>query len=386
MSAIIVKTYYAALSDGVLTVDTAGNVVKLNEAASKLLHVHADNILGASAIKAFGEENRWILDAVQKVIDEHAVETVMDAILHTRDGSSVAVNLTATPLADTQRRTLGCTLIIEDITEDKRVRATMARYMTAEVAEQVLAEGESVLGGRSQLATILFSDIKGFTTITEQLGPQETVSLLNEYFSEMVEIVFEHNGILDKYIGDAVMAVFGTPFTAPDDADNAVQVAIRMREVLATLNHRRRQAGQPEFEIRIGINSGDVVAGNIGSARRMDYTVIGDGVNIAARLESANKQLGTQILISGSTRELLRADYRLRELDLIRVKGRLAPVPVFEVRGLSSELAVARETTLLRAFSGGLEHYRTRHWTKAVEYFERALEFDANDQPSRQLR
>jgi adenylate cyclase len=258
----------------------------------------------------------------------------------------------------------------------------MARYMTAKVADQVLAERESVLGGRSQLATILFSDIRGFTAIAEDLGAQGTVSLLNEYFTDMVELVFEHNGILDKYIGDAIMAVFGTPFPSDMDADNAVRVAIRMQEVQAVFNARRRAAGQPEFETRIGIASGDVVAGNIGSVRRMDYTVIGDGVNTASRLESANKQLGTRILVSGSTRELLTGEYRLRELDLIRVKGRTAPLPVYEVRGFGAEATNRAEDALLTAFARGLASYRERDWNTAIRHFEHALEIDRADQPS----
>ena len=211
------------------------------------------------------------------------------------------------------------------------------------------------------------------------------MSLLNEYFSELVELVFEHDGILDKYIGDAIMAVFGAPFPHSDDADNAVRVAIRMQALLADFNARRSAAGQPRFETRIGIRSGDVVAGNIGSARRMASTGIGDGVNTAARLESANKQLGTRILISGSTRDLLRADFRLRELDLIRIKGRETPLPVLEVRGLAGEPVARTEARLMAAFAAALRHYRARDWAAAVAGFERALAIDTDDQPSWQL-
>ena len=375
-----------SLSDGVITLDTSNNVVKLNEAACSLLRVKSQVILGAPAHEVFSNGNSWVLDSIARVADEGAADTVLDGSLHTFTNEDVSVNLTATPLVDTEGNSLGCTLILEDITQDKRMRSTMARYMTAEVAEQVLAEGESVLGGRSQPATILFSDIKGFTTITERMGAQDTVSLLNDYFSEMVEVVFEHHGILDKYIGDAIMAVFGTPFPSDDDADNAVHVAIKMQQVLNAMNARRRIEGQPEFEARIGINSGDVVAGNIGSARRMDYTVIGDGVNTASRLESANKHFGTDILISGSTRSLLKTEYRLRELDLIRVKGRLAPVPVFEVLGIASELTPDSEKRLLDAFAVGLDRYRARNWVGAIDHFESALEHDANDQPSWLMR
>ncbi|MEQ8493505.1 MAG: GAF domain-containing protein, partial [Gammaproteobacteria bacterium] len=375
-----------SLSDAVVTLDTAYNVVKLNEPAARLLRVHADDILGAHAGRAFGAANGWLLESVARVVTGHHADSVLDTTLVTRDGERVAVNFTATPLADADGNTLGCTLIIEDITEDKRVRATMARYMTAEVAEQVLAERESVLGGRSQQATILFSDIRGFTAIAEELGAQATVSLLNEYFTDMVELVFEHDGILDKYIGDAIMAVFGTPFPGEQDADNAVRVAIRMQAAQAHFNARRRAIGQPEFETRIGIASGDVVAGNIGSIRRMDYTVIGDGVNLAARLETANKQLGTRILLSGSTRELLKGDYRLRELDLIRVRGRGAPVPIYEVRGFGAARVAASEHALLAAFGAGLAAYRERDWAAAIRQFERALELDPHDQPSWLMR
>ena len=366
-----------SLSDAVMTLDTAGNVVKLNDAAARLLAVDAGGILGASVRRVFGSANGWLLDAVRRVIEDQATENLVDADLVRRDGSSVAVNLAATPLADTHGKTLGCTVILEDITEDKRVRSTMARYMTAEVAEKVLAESENVLGGRSQLATVLFSDIRGFTGIAERLGPQETVSMLNDYFSEMVEIVFANGGILDKYIGDAIMAVFGTPYASPGDADNAVRTAILMQRALVGFNEQRRLKGKSALEARIGINSGDVVAGNIGSARRMDYTVIGDGVNIAARLESANKELGTGILISGFTRELLNDDYPMREIDLIQVKGRDEPVPVFEVRSGEGD-----ESALLETFERGLAAYRQRSWRAAVTAFEKALELTPGDRPS----
>ena len=375
-----------SLSDGVITLDTSHNIVKMNEAASAILRIRPEEVLGASAQRIFANGNTWVLESIRKVIANCEPDMILDADLHTFDDCDVAVNVNTTPLADPEGHMLGCTMIIEDITEDKRVRATLARYMNAEVAEQVLAEGESVLGGRSQNATILFSDIKGFTTITESFGAPDTVSMLNEYFTEMEGVIFDHNGILDKCIGDAIMAVFGAPFPSPEDADNAVKVAIRMQQVLSALNRRRREADRPEFEIRIGINSADVVAGNIGSARRMDYTVIGDGVNIAARLESANKQFGTRVLISESTRELLQEDYRLRELDLIRVRGRLEPLSVLEVRGLASELVSSSESDLLDYFAHGLASYRGRLWTDAIGRFEKALECDAQDCPSALFR
>jgi len=358
---------------------------RFNSAIDAVTGYHTHSILCARAAKVFGAANAWVADSIDKVIATRTSEAVVDASLRTFDGRAVAVNLNAAPLQDTEGALLGCTLLLEDITEDKRVRATMARYMTAKVAEQVLAAGEAVLGGRSQNATILFSDIKGFTGIAEVLGPQDTVSMLNEYFTEMVEIVFAHNGILDKYIGDAIMAVFGTPFASAQDADNAVHAAILMQQALAELNRRRARRGMPQFEVRIGINSGDVVAGNIGSARRMDYTVAGDGVTAPARLEGANKYLGTRILISGSTREQLREPFRLREIDLLRVSGKLAPVPVFEVLGATDSNLSAREEAALGRYAEGLAAYRGRDWRAAIAHFDGVVELTPADAPARLL-
>ena len=375
-----------SLSDAVLTLDNLGNVVKLNEAASRLLRVRASEILGASARKLFDRHNAWLLASIRKVIAERVPDLGVDQSLRSFDGGTVAVNYHTTPLAAPDGASLGCTVIIDDITQEKRLRATMARYMTAQVAEQVLAAGESVLGGRSQNVTILFADIKGFTAIAERLGPQQTVSMLNEYFTAMVEIVFEHHGILDKYIGDAIMAVFGAPFTSPRDADNAVKVAIAMQRALLEFNRRQQAVGLPPFEVRIGINSGDVVAGNIGSTRRMDYTVVGDGVNVAARLESANRYLGTHILISASTRAQLRDYYRLREIDLLRVSGKQEPLPVFEVRGHGDDPMAPRELELMDRYARGLAAYRSRAWSVAVAHFDAVLAIDADDAPAQLLR
>jgi len=369
-----------SLTNGVITLDLAFNVVKINDTAARLLGVDPERVLGASALHLFGHANAWIRRLVRKAARAQRIERAVDATIHAQDGSTTAANVVASPLVAPGDRVFGFAVVIDDITTEMRLRATMARYKTREVAEQVIAQGDSVLGGRSRQVTILFADIANFTTLAERLGPQETVALLNDYFSEMVEVVFEHEGILDKYIGDAIMAVYGAPLSTARDADNAVRSAIRMRQKLAVFNEKRAQRGEPPLDVRIGISSGQVVAGNIGSARRMDYTVIGDGVNLASRLESANKIYGTTILISASTAELLHDAHALREIDWLRVRGRATPVAIHAVD------PQPLDTAILARYADGLAAYRAGDWTAARAAFDAVLAEAPDDAPSLTMR
>jgi adenylate cyclase len=179
---------------------------------------------------------------------------------------------------------------------------------------------------------VLFSDIRGFTTVTERGQPDEIVGMLNEYFTRMVDIVFAHQGTLDKFVGDMVMALFGAPVDDPQHAEHAVQAALAMTAELAKLNEKWKSEGRfSELDIGIGINTGPMIAGNIGSEAVMSYTVIGDAVNLGARLESLNKQYGTRIIISDATRRQLSGRYDLRPLGDVVVKGKTQPVAIFEV-------------------------------------------------------
>ncbi len=374
------------LTDGVVTVDCALNVVKINDVAARLLGVRPERILGGTVQRLFRNGNSWVRRSLRKVMRAREADVTVDVSLKATDGSITAVNLNVSPLLDPHDELQGYALVFEDITNEKRVRSAMARYMTREVAEQVLAQRDAVLGGRAQLATVLFADIANFTTLTEELGATDTVALLNEYFTDMVEVIFKHGGILDKYIGDAIMAVFGAPFVSPSDADNAVHAAIDMQRALATFNLRRSARGLPPIEIRIGLNTDQIVAGNIGSARRMDYTVIGDGVNLASRLESANRYYGTRILVSGSTVEHLTKSYRLREIDWLKVKGRSAPVPVHELLGDDRLTLTPATETMLNEHARALAHYRARNWLPALSCLERALQLVPEDRPCQVLR
>jgi adenylate cyclase len=372
-----------SLSNGVVTLDERNRVEKINDAALRTLKRDIRDVLGRSAEQVFTSDNRWILGAIRKVNETREPDTTLDTAFHRDNDESVCINLVASPIQDTRRNTLGSMIVMEDITKEKRIRATMSRYMNKELAEQLIQAGDAVLGGRAQQATILFTDIKDFTSLSEKLGPQGTVSMLNEYFGQMVDVIFRHNGILDKYIGDAIMAVFGTPFPSPEDPDNAVKVAIEMLEVLEDFNRRRQALSQAPIEIRVGINSDEIVAGNIGSARRMDYTVVGDGVNLASRLESANKFYGTRILVSGSTVTQLRGNYVIRELDRIRVKGRSIPVPIYEIVGRPGRSDGDKLNGFLRYFDRGLRHYREREWQDAIGAFAIAQASNPDDKPCR---
>ena len=263
------------------------------------------------------------------------------------------------------------------------MKSTMARYMDPSIAEKLLESGEEILGGQSSVATVLFSDVRGFTTFTEELGAQGMVTLLNEYFTIMVDCIHQEGGMLDKFIGDAIMAVYGIPFAHDDDDDRAVRTACAMITELAAYNQKRVSDGKRPINIGIGINSDEVVSGNIGSPKRMDYTVIGDGVNLAARLESACKQYGAQILISESTQRNLRGTYRSRAVDWVIVKGKTKPVGVHEILDFHTDETFPNLMEALNHFGNGLAQYRAQKWDDAIAAFETVLRLNENDMVSR---
>ncbi len=230
----------------------------------------------------------------------------------------------------------GFNRMVDGLKERDKLRTTFGKYMTAAVMEHLLA-GKVSLGGESLRVTILFTDIRSFTTISERMDPQQLVALLNEYFTEMVGIVIQEDGVVDKYIGDAIMAVFGAPVPKADDAANAVRAAARMRSALRDLNKRLEARGLPKLRTGIGLHTGEVVAGNIGSEKRMEYTVIGDAVNLASRLESSTKDLGVNVLVSEDTYALTKDIAEYRRVKEITVKGRSAPVMTYELVGLKGE-------------------------------------------------
>lgn len=366
-------------SNGIVTLDASGRIVTANDTAETLLGHARDALVGHAAASVFTGINAWILDSLAKA-ESGETALAIDAEFARGDGGVSTVNLTAMPLIDATEARIGSMLVLEDITEEKRVRSTMSRYMSKEVADQLLSAGELELGGKEQMVTVMFSDIRSFTSIAEALGPRETVSLLNEYFTEMVDVIFQHGGILDKYMGDGIMALFGAPLVGPNDADNALAAADDMMRRLADLNVRRVAAGQGALDIGIGFSTGPTVVGNIGSVRRLDYTVIGDNVNLASRLEGATKQYGARIVLSETTVRALKRPATLREIDLIRVKGKDRPVAVYESLGYRGQEAGL--AALLELHAAGVSAYRARRWAEARRAFEAALELYPNDGPA----
>ena len=216
--------------------------------------------------------------------------------------------------------------------EKRQVKRTFSRFVSKDVYEQLVADPASArVGGARREMSVLFADIRGFTTFTERGKPEEVVAQLNDYFSRMVDVVFEHRGTVDKFVGDMVMALFGAPLADPDHADHAVQAALGMLDALKDQNARWAADGRPPLEIGIGVNSGDMVAGIIGSDTIMSYTVIGDAVNLGSRLESLNKEYGTRLIVSEGTRARLKGRYDMRPLGAVTVKGKSEPVNIFEV-------------------------------------------------------
>jgi len=274
-------------------------------------------------------------------------------------------------------------VLIED-KEKRRVRSAFGEFVSPEVIRRLLANPKLVEPRKTNV-TVMFSDIRGFTTISEKLDAQDLALFLNEYLLDMTQIVFKHQGTLDKYIGDAVMAFWGAPYEEPNHAIRSCQAALDMIERVRTLQKKWEAEGKPHLEIGIGLNTGVASVGRMGSSLRRGYTALGDAVNLTSRLEGMNKEYGTSILVSESCYKAAKsAEFVFRELDLIRVKGKLQPVTIYELVGREGEIAHDPGTReLLGRFAQARSLYCNRSWEQAQHAFETLLAKWPEDGPSR---
>lgn len=374
-----------SLTNGVISTDKEGNIIAANDSAKKLLGLEQEDAIEGQAITKLiklekGSFYHWFNQSISaRSREQYYPDQTLQPI---RGEEQHSINLSINTIADATdaQRVSGALIVMDDISDEKRLKSTMYRYMTQELAEQLLENPDAAkMGGDRKDVSVLFSDIRSYTTLTETLKAEEVVEMLNQYFESMVEAVFMHKGILDKYIGDAIMAVFGSPLPLDDHEWMAVQTALEMRQRLAAFNKLRHARNEQTINIGIGINSDTVISGNIGCSKRMEFTAIGDGVNLGSRLEGASKIYGTDIVISESTYRPCADRVWARELDFIKVKGKNKPVAVYELVGLKSDQISDEKKRVIEHYHLARKHYLDRKFAFAVAEFASVLEIDKQD-------
>jgi adenylate cyclase len=266
------------------------------------------------------------------------------------------------------------------------IRSAFSTYLAPTVVQQLIDSPENLeLGGEEREITAFFSDVQGFTSISEKLTPHELVELLNEFLTEMTNIILKHEGTVDKFEGDAIIAFYGAPNALENQAETACLTCVDMQKRLGELREKWRQEGKPELKMRIGLSTGPAVVGNMGSRNRMDYTMMGDTVNTAARLEGVNKIYGIYTLVCETT--FKKASQRIwgREIDSINVVGKAQPVTVYQIIGYAEDVdeGMLKMTGL---YAEGLHLYRQQRWDPAIEKFKAALNLSPDDGPSQVMK
>jgi class 3 adenylate cyclase len=274
--------------------------------------------------------------------------------------------------------------MISGLKQRNLLKETFGRYTAPSVVEEVLSRGGVQLGGVKSTATIFFSDLAGFTTLSEKTPPETLVALLNEYFDAMTKVILGSEGTLDKYIGDAILAFWGHPIAHDDDATRSCRAALEQFAELKRLCKKWEAEGRPPLDMRIGIETGEVIVGDIGSELKLNYTVLGDTVNFASRLEGVNKVYGTHILIGETTRRLAGDAIEAREIDLLAVVGKTQPVRVYELVGMAGEITPAQRSGYA-SYERALHFYRNRQWDEADKHLKAAQEALGHDKASEVL-
>lgn len=335
-----------SISSAILALDESHGVVVCNRAAERLLSV-TDPGRETDAKKILGDANEHILELVDEAYRRRRSLNRDELLLTHADGTSSTINMSIAPLEDADQQFKGLVLVLDDITREKRVRSAFGQYLAPTVIEELLANPDKLkLGGEKRELTAMFTDIEGFTTLTEGVDPERLVSLLHEYFDIACGIVLRHGGTIDKIVGDALHVIFNAPVQVEDHAARAVDCALELSRCSRELTARQRERGLALGRTRIGVNTGPCVVGNFGGSTRFDYTAHGDAINTAARLEGANKHLGTSICISESTVAQCGAELRFRPIGRLLLKGKKETIAVFEPVAGNGQKSVAAQDYL----------------------------------------
>ena len=317
-----------SIATGLLTLDSLGEIDSVNPSGQNILGMDEGEIIGNHYMYLF-EKDHAILELIQMTEIENNIQSEQNIPFLTVSQDSV-INISVSPRIGNDLTITGTVIAIEDITQQNKIKNTFKRYVSKQIVEKLLDSKDGLnLGGELRNVTILFTDIRGFTSMSENMVPEEVVSTLNDYFTEMIDIVFKYNGTLDKIVGDELMIVFGAPISGADDTKRALDTAIEMMERLDSFNKKRKTKKLLPIEIGVGINHGPVISGNIGSREMMDYTVIGDTVNLAARLCSHAPP--GDIIVSPSVHRKTSKLYKYQKLESIEVKGKKKKIQIQKV-------------------------------------------------------
>ncbi|KAH6588911.1 hypothetical protein BASA50_008478 [Batrachochytrium salamandrivorans] len=328
--------------------------------------------------KWIGQENISILNDILRVFSDGQAIYVADYEIKGAS-TTIIVNYQVMPLIGSK----GVVIVFDDISSERHAVMTLGRYMSPALAKQVMQDNGQ-LGGKRKKVSILFSDIRSFTTISEGMEPTDVVEILNHHFTDAVNAITDEQGILDKFIGDAVMAVFGVPFSGPEDAVHACNTALRMRDLLVLSNKERSAQGKTTIKIGIGINTGMVLSGNIGSTKRMEFSCIGDAVNLASRTEGLTKFYGVTILVTEFSLQETGDAFLVRELEPVIVTGRKTSVRMYELLGRKGDTLPESIRNTMDLYALAYSHYKQRQFVEAADIFQQAID-SYEDGPSKIL-
>jgi len=376
------KTLLSTLPVALMGTDREGVIRSINKAAVDILGFSEKELQDRLLLELFESES----EAAQKVRQtfEQGRPFHMGAeSLRLTSGKEIVGNLYFQPLRDEEDEICGILITVEDLTYVHFLHDAFKRYVPPSVSEVIAQDPQSLkLGGEEKVLTVLFSDLIGFTAISERYPPNEMVTLLSDYFTEMTNQVFAFQGTLKEYVGDELMAIFGAPVDQADHAKKACAAALAMNDQLHLLRESWKKIGRPALRARIGINSGPMLVGNLGSPYRFSYGVVGDQVNLASRLEGLSGVYGTNILIGENTAELIDDEFLLREVDKVRVKGRKQTVRIFELIAHARTPLPEKRQASLECYTAGLEAYRQQRWEAALAQFQKTRELWPEDNPA----
>ena len=328
----LVDNIMSSITTGIVKIDVLGEIEYVNDSAQKVFGFNNEEVLNNHYIAIFSE-NTGIISLIEKIETDPKVVYENNFKIKDLAGKEHEINLTLSPVFDENNQFSGLVFAFEDLSNVNKIKSTFKKYVSENIVDELLKKDQSIeLGGGKNKVCILFCDIRGFTSMSEKMNPEDVVSLLNNYFQEMIEVVFKNNGTLDKIIGDELMVLYGVPIESENDPQKAVDTAKEMFIKLEEFNKVNSSKGYPEIKVGIGINYGEVISGNIGSDRQMNYTVIGDNVNLAARLCSHAKP--NQIVISKSVFEKLEDQIGFKNMKPIEVKGKSKKIEnwIFETK------------------------------------------------------